>query len=142
MTTIIEQLASALLVHTCISATTCIPPYIVSVHNQHLTKIPVIIRAHFGQAPNQKIQFRPPLSPSPQGNSNIGQGLWDLGASLIQANSISSHFSRYPDRSSALALGEGLIKGFKLMYYDSGPRLRVNCKKKDICTSTSTCSAG
>lgn len=31
--------------------------------------------------------------------------------------------SRYPDRSAALALGEGLINGFKLMY--SGPRQPV-----------------
>ena len=46
--------------------------------------------------------------------------------SSLQANSISSHLSRYPDRSSALALGEGLLKGFKLMYL--GPRLPVNSK--------------
>ena len=44
---------------------------------------------HSGQAPIQKIQFRPPFSPPPQDNSSIGQGLWDLGVSLIQANSIS-----------------------------------------------------
>ena len=46
--------------------------------------------------------------------------------SPIQANSISSQLSRYPDKSFVLALGEGLIKGLRLMY--SGPRLPGNSK--------------
>ena len=81
---------------------------------------------HFGEALNQKVLFRPQFSPPSQGNSSIDQGLWDLGVSPIQANSIRSHLSRYPDRLSALALGEGLLKGFRLMY--SGPRLPGNSK--------------
>ena len=56
----------------------------------------------------------------------MGQWPWNMGVSLIQANSIISHLSRYPDKSSALALDEGLIKGFKLMH--SGSRLPVNAK--------------
>ena len=81
---------------------------------------------HFGEALNQKVLFRPQFSPSTQGNSSIGQGLWDLGVSSIQANSITSHLRRYPDRLSALALGEGLLKGFRFMY--SGLRLPVISK--------------
>ena len=64
ITTIIKQLTSALLyLHRCLKCNN-MHPNIVSVHNQHLTKIPVRLSAHFGQAPNQKIEFIPPFQPS------------------------------------------------------------------------------
>lgn len=71
--------------------------------------------------------------PAPNVNQNSFQSfaarqprLQNKKCSPIRVNSISNHLSRYPDRLAAIALSEGLTKGFKLKY--SGPRLPVYTK--------------
>ena len=84
---------------------------------------PSNVQPPFQASTQPRNTIQPPFSPPLQDNSNISQGLWDLGVSPIQTNSISSHLSRYPDRSSALALGEGLKKGLNLCIQGHGFRL-------------------
>lgn len=78
---------------------------------------------HFGQICQPQTSTKSLFSPLPRDNPDLKTGLWDLGASPIRVNSISNHLSRYPDRLAALALSEGLTKGFKLKYL--GPRVPV-----------------